>query len=194
MWESLPQFGTGVLYAILIAAAYTFAVSLLAGKGRPRLLQSARLGAYGTCALVLLGVLILAYAFVSHDFRIRYVYRYSDRAMDPLYLLTSLSRRAGIVSPGRLRAHAHRRLAAGLSRPRSRSTSPGPISIDADTRRLAATLGPLAAERGRRTPSVRADAGISHVEPCRHGQAGGGCAGARIGRVGESVEGLDKFP
>jgi cytochrome c-type biogenesis protein CcmF len=90
MWQSLPEFGTGVLYAILVAAAYTFAVSLLAARGRPRLLTAARLGAYGTCVLVLLGVLILAYAFVTHDFRIRYVSRYSDRGMDLTYLLTSL--------------------------------------------------------------------------------------------------------
>lgn len=90
MWESLPEFGTGVLFAVLIAAAYTFAVSLLAARGRPRLLKSARLGAYGTCVLVLLGVLVLAYAFVTHDFRIRYVSRYSDRSMSVWYLLTAL--------------------------------------------------------------------------------------------------------
>jgi cytochrome c-type biogenesis protein CcmF len=90
LWESLPEFGTGVLYAILVAAAYTFAISVAAGRGRPRLLQSARLGAYGTSALVLLGVLLLAYAFVTHDFRIRYVARYSDRSMSTTYLFTSL--------------------------------------------------------------------------------------------------------
>src|SRR5690606_17668675 len=90
MWDSLPEFGTGVLFAILVCAAYTFAVSLMAARGRPRLLRAARLGAYGTCALVLLGVLVLAYAFVTHDFRIRYVSRYSDRAMSVTYLLTSL--------------------------------------------------------------------------------------------------------
>jgi cytochrome c-type biogenesis protein CcmF len=90
LWESLPEFGTGVLYAILVAAAYTFAVSVAAGRGRPRLLQSARLAAYGTTALVLLGVLLLAYAFVTHDFRIRYVARYSDRSMTTTYLFTSL--------------------------------------------------------------------------------------------------------
>jgi cytochrome c-type biogenesis protein CcmF len=90
MWESLPEFGTGVLFAILVAASYTFAVSLMSARGRPRLLQSARLGAYGTCALILLGVLILAYAFVTHDFRIRYVSRYSDRSMSLGYLITAL--------------------------------------------------------------------------------------------------------
>lgn len=90
MWQSLPEFGTGVIYAILVAAAYTFAVSLAAGRGRPRLLSASRLGAYATSGLVLLGVLLLAYAFLTHDFRIRYVSRYSDRSMSTTYLLTSL--------------------------------------------------------------------------------------------------------
>ncbi|HET9953042.1 MAG TPA: cytochrome c-type biogenesis CcmF C-terminal domain-containing protein [Polyangiaceae bacterium] len=89
MW-SLPEFGTSVIYAVLVAAAYTFAVALAAGRGHPRLLTSARLGAYATCALVLLGVLMLTYAFVSHDFRIRYVSHYSDRSMPTIYLITSL--------------------------------------------------------------------------------------------------------
>ena len=31
MWESLPEFGTGVLYAVLVTAAYTFAVCIGAG-------------------------------------------------------------------------------------------------------------------------------------------------------------------
>jgi len=90
MWDSLPAFGTGVLYAMLVAAAYTFAVAIAAGRGHPRLLESARRGAFATCALVALGVAILAYAFVTHDFRIRYVTRYSDRTMPTQYLLTSL--------------------------------------------------------------------------------------------------------
>ena len=90
LWQSLPQFGTGVLYAILVAAAYTFAVALASARGRPRLLQAARLGAYGTIALVGLGVLVLAYAFVSHDFRLSYVARYSDRAMTTPYLIAAL--------------------------------------------------------------------------------------------------------
>jgi cytochrome c-type biogenesis protein CcmF len=90
MWETLPEFGTGVLYAVLVCAAYTFAVSVAAGRGRPRLLQSARLGAYSTSALVMLGVVVLAYAFITHDFRIRYVARYSDRSMTTPYLFTAL--------------------------------------------------------------------------------------------------------
>jgi cytochrome c-type biogenesis protein CcmF len=90
MWQTLPEFGTGVLYAILVTAAYTFAVALASARGRPRLLQAARLGAYGTIALVGLGVLVLAYAFVSHDFRIAYVAHYSDRSMSTPYLIAAL--------------------------------------------------------------------------------------------------------
>jgi cytochrome c-type biogenesis protein CcmF len=90
MWQSLPEFGTGLLYAVLVASAYTFALGVAAGRGRPRLLQSARLGAYATCALIALGVVLLAYAFITHDFRIRYVARYSDRSMSTGYLFASL--------------------------------------------------------------------------------------------------------
>jgi cytochrome c-type biogenesis protein CcmF len=87
---TLPQFGTAVLAAILVAAAYTFALAVGAGAGRPRLLQAARQGAYGTIALVGVAVLTLAYAFVSHDFRISYVAHYSDRTMSVPYLVAAL--------------------------------------------------------------------------------------------------------
>jgi cytochrome c-type biogenesis protein CcmF len=87
---ALPQFGTTVLAAILVAAAYTFALAIGAGTGRPRLLQAARQGAYGTIALVAVAVLTLAYAFVSHDFRVSYVARYSDRTMSVPYLIAAL--------------------------------------------------------------------------------------------------------
>jgi cytochrome c-type biogenesis protein CcmF len=90
MWQSLPEFGTGILYAILIAAAYTFAVAVGTGRDRPRLLQAARLGAYATSALIALAVVLLAYGFITHDFRLRYVARYSDRSMTPTYLITAL--------------------------------------------------------------------------------------------------------
>jgi cytochrome c-type biogenesis protein CcmF len=91
MWSSFPLFGTTALLCVMVAAAYTFAVSLAAGaSGRPRTLQAARLGAYGTVALIAATVLCLAYAFVSHDFRIRYVAQHSDRSMPTPYLITAL--------------------------------------------------------------------------------------------------------
>ncbi len=89
--STFPAFGASLLLAVMVVASYTFAVALAAGaNGRPRTLQAARFGAYGTVALIGTAVVCLAYAFVSHDFRIRYVSHYSDRSMPLHYLLTSL--------------------------------------------------------------------------------------------------------
>jgi len=91
MWNTFPVFASTLLLCVMMAASYTFAVSVVAGaNGRPRTLQAARFGAYGTVALVAACVLCLAYAFVSHDFRLRYVAHYSDRSMTTAYLLTAL--------------------------------------------------------------------------------------------------------
>ncbi len=86
----VPFFGTLILSLTLVASAYTMAVAMGAGRGRPHLLSSARLGTYATCALIVVAVCVLAYAFQAHDFRIRYVARYSDRSMPWWYLITSL--------------------------------------------------------------------------------------------------------
>jgi len=89
--NTFPAFGASLLLGAMVVASYTFAVALAAGRdGRPRTLQAARFGAYGTVALVGVAVLCLAYAFVTHDFRIRYVAHYSDRSMPLQYLLTAL--------------------------------------------------------------------------------------------------------
>src|SRR5271165_5760340 len=89
--NTFPAFGASLLLAAMVVASYTFAVALAAGaNGRARTLQAARFGAYATVALIGVSVLCLAYAFVTHDFRIRYVAHYSDRSMPLAYLLTAL--------------------------------------------------------------------------------------------------------
>ena len=89
--STFPAFGASLLLGVMVVASYTFAVALVAGaSGRARTLQAARFGAYGTVALIGVAVVCLAYAFVSHDFRIRYVAHYSDRSMPMHYLLTAL--------------------------------------------------------------------------------------------------------
>lgn len=91
MWSTFPLFGSTMLLAVMVVASYTFALSLAAGaSGRVKTLHAARLGAYGTVALIGVAVLCLAYAFVSHDFRLRYVAHYSDRSMPLVFLLTAL--------------------------------------------------------------------------------------------------------
>jgi cytochrome c-type biogenesis protein CcmF len=90
----IPAFGTGVLYAFLVTAACAFALSVIAGTvgpvRAPRFLRAARLATLGTCALIGLDVMVLLYAFLSHDFRIRYVAHYSDRSMPTQYLVAAL--------------------------------------------------------------------------------------------------------
>ena len=90
MNSGIPFFGTLIICAVLVAAAYTLSVSLYASRGGLRYLHAGRCGAYATCALVAVAVCLLAYAFQTHDFRIRYVARYSDRSMPWWYLITSL--------------------------------------------------------------------------------------------------------
>jgi cytochrome c-type biogenesis protein CcmF len=86
----VPALGNLLLGAILVAAAYTFAVSIAASRGRPHLLPASRAGVFATIALIASAVFLLAYAFQAHDFRIRYVERYSDRSMTAGYLWTAL--------------------------------------------------------------------------------------------------------
>lgn len=91
----VPALGTWVIYGFLLSAAFAFALSVLSATERTRLvsdryLRAARMASLGTCALIAFDVFLLLYAFVSHDFRIRYVMRYSDRSMDGVYLITAL--------------------------------------------------------------------------------------------------------
>jgi cytochrome c-type biogenesis protein CcmF len=86
----VPVLGNVLVCAILVSSAYTFGVSVAAGRGRPHLVPAARFGMYATIALIASAVFLLAYAFLAHDFRIRYVARYSDRSMSSLYLWTAL--------------------------------------------------------------------------------------------------------
>src|SRR5690606_18502053 len=86
----IPSLGNLVLCLVLVAAAYTFAMAAGATRGKTNLLAAARYGTYATCALVAFAVVLLAYAFQTHDFRLTYVARYSDRSMPWWYLLTSL--------------------------------------------------------------------------------------------------------
>jgi cytochrome c-type biogenesis protein CcmF len=86
----ISSLGTAVLCAALVASGCAFAIAVVSGRGRTQLLPAARNAAYATCALVATAVCLLAYAFQAHDFRIRYVARYSDRSMPWNYLITAL--------------------------------------------------------------------------------------------------------
>ncbi len=86
----VPTLGTWTICAALVCASYAFAAGLVAAKRGTSWLFSARYAALASCALIALCICLLAYAFQTHDFRIRYVARYSDRSMPWWYLVTSL--------------------------------------------------------------------------------------------------------
>ncbi len=73
----------------MVSAAYTLAAGVM-GSRRPGWLDAARYGVGTTFFFVVAAVFTLAYAFQTHDFRIRYVSHYSDRSMPIVYLVTSL--------------------------------------------------------------------------------------------------------
>ena len=89
MWQTIPELGTGLLIASLVGSGYAFCLAALASS-HPRLLEAARRAALGTTALTATAVVVLAYAFVTHDFRLSYVSRYSDRSMSLGYLVSAL--------------------------------------------------------------------------------------------------------
>ncbi|MCS6797202.1 MAG: cytochrome c biogenesis protein CcsA [Myxococcota bacterium] len=90
MSADLPTLGSLLLGLCLVCAGWSVAAGIAAGRGRPHLLPAARAAQMATTALLLAAVCVLAFAFLTHDFRIRYVARYSDRSMSPLYLLAAL--------------------------------------------------------------------------------------------------------
>ncbi len=89
MWHTIPELGTGLLIASLVGSGYAFCLAVLSAT-HPRLLEAARRASLGTTALVATTVVVLAYAFVTHDFRLSYVSRYSDRSMSLGYLVSAL--------------------------------------------------------------------------------------------------------
>jgi cytochrome c-type biogenesis protein CcmF len=86
----LPFFGSLILGAVLVVAAYTVTMGVIAGRGRLELTPAVRSGVYACLGLVSVAVFTLGYAFQAHDFQIRYVMRYSDRSMPWYYLIASL--------------------------------------------------------------------------------------------------------
>ena len=78
--------GSLALPIALLAAAYASAGSLLGGWRRvPVLVLSARYGLYTVPVLLTLSTAALVYAFVTHDFSVRYVAENSNLAMPPAY-------------------------------------------------------------------------------------------------------------
>jgi len=82
--------GTIALLLAYLVAAWCVAAGI-AGNARKsrKLVQSSVYGLYGFCALVALASALMIYAFVTHDFAIKYVAHTSDVSMPTAYKITA---------------------------------------------------------------------------------------------------------
>src|SRR5688572_10543713 len=82
--------GTVVLLVAFVVAAWCVAAGI-AGNVRKnrRLVLSSVYGLYGFFALILLASALIIYAFVTHDFTIKYIAQNSDTSMSLTYKITS---------------------------------------------------------------------------------------------------------
>src|SRR3954454_23319827 len=86
----MAAFGTFTLLIALVVATYAGVVSLVgARRANRRLIASARAGVYALAAVLGLSSVALVYAFVSHDYSIKYVHHYSDAASPLFYQITA---------------------------------------------------------------------------------------------------------
>src|SRR6186713_540774 len=82
--------GSFTLLATFVVAAYALAASVAGGRRRSRALIESGVGAfYTTAALMAVASVILVHAFVTGNFAIKYVQRYSDAAQPLAYKITS---------------------------------------------------------------------------------------------------------
>jgi cytochrome c-type biogenesis protein CcmF len=82
--------GSFTLLATFVVAAYALAASVAGGRRRSRALIESGVGAfYTTAALMTVASAILIHAFVTGNYAIKYVQRYSDAAQPLAYKITS---------------------------------------------------------------------------------------------------------
>jgi cytochrome c-type biogenesis protein CcmF len=86
----MAHFGTLTLLIALVVATYAGVASLIgARRGSRRLIESGRAGVYALAAVLGLSSVALVYAFVSHDYSIKYVHHYSDATSPLFYQITA---------------------------------------------------------------------------------------------------------
>ncbi len=82
--------GTIVLWVSFAVAGYSAAAGIVGNvRRRPRIVTSAVYTLYAFGALMVLASALIVYAFVTHDYSIKYISRYSDTTMPIWYKLTA---------------------------------------------------------------------------------------------------------
>src|SRR5688572_8111683 len=86
----LATLGTVSLYISILVAAYAVAAGIIGQRRqRPRLVTSSIYALWAWAALLCFSASIITYAFLSNDFRIRYVAKHSDTSVPLFYKLTA---------------------------------------------------------------------------------------------------------
>ncbi|MHB1133943.1 MAG: heme lyase CcmF/NrfE family subunit [Chloroflexota bacterium] len=79
-----------VLLAFVVSIYAAVAAVLGAREGFPELVHSARRGAYAVAGLLALAEAVLAFALLTDDFGLRYVYEHTSRDMAPAYKIAAI--------------------------------------------------------------------------------------------------------
>jgi cytochrome c-type biogenesis protein CcmF len=86
----MAAFGTLTLLIALVVATYAGVISLIgARRGNRRFIDSGRAAAYALAGVLGLSSVALVYAFVTHDYSIKYVQHYSDASSPLFYQITA---------------------------------------------------------------------------------------------------------
>jgi cytochrome c-type biogenesis protein CcmF len=86
----MPALGSFILLATFVVASFALAASVAGGRRRSRALIESGIGAfYTTAALMAVASGVLIHAFVTDNYAIKYVQRYSDAAQPLAYKITS---------------------------------------------------------------------------------------------------------
>src|SRR5450432_3369762 len=86
----MAAFGTLTLLIALVVATYSGVISLIgARRGNRRFIESGRAGVYALAGILGMSSVALVYAFVTHDYSIKYVQHYSDSSSPRFYQITA---------------------------------------------------------------------------------------------------------
>src|SRR4029079_2001140 len=86
----MAAFGTLTLLIALVVATYAGTASLVGvRRGSRRLVESGRSGVYALAAVLGLPCVAMWSSFLSHDYSIKYVHRYSDASSPLFYQITA---------------------------------------------------------------------------------------------------------
>src|SRR5262245_24393755 len=86
----MATLGTTTMLVAFIVCAYSAAAGIIGQRtGKQGLVESSLYASWAWTALMCFASCLMVYAFLSHDFRIKYVAHYSDTTMPLFYLLAA---------------------------------------------------------------------------------------------------------